>query len=96
MVGGIGMALFEHTILDRETGRIANATLADYLMPVNADIPEIDVEFVIHPDTLFDPLGMRGIGELGIVGIAPAVANAIHNATGKRIRDLPITLDKLL
>jgi xanthine dehydrogenase YagR molybdenum-binding subunit len=95
MIMGLGQALMEGTVVE-PTGRFANTNLASYLVPVNADIPEIDVEFVIHPDTLFDPLGMRGIGELGIVGMAPAIANAIYNATGKRIRDLPITLDKLL
>lgn len=96
VVMGIGQALLEDLRIEPETGRFGNATMADYLVPVNADIPPIDVEFLNYPDTLLSDLGARGIGELGIVGAAAAVANAVHNATGKRIRDLPITLDKLL
>ncbi|MCO6006113.1 xanthine dehydrogenase family protein molybdopterin-binding subunit [Actinoallomurus purpureus] len=96
VVMGIGHALLEETRLEPATGRIANADLASYLVPVNADIPRIDVHFLDYPDTLLSPLGARGIGEFGIVGAAGAVANAIYNATGKRVRDLPITLEKLL
>jgi xanthine dehydrogenase YagR molybdenum-binding subunit len=96
IVMGVGAALFEETRLEPDTGRFANANMASYLVPVNADIPHIDVRFVHYPDSLLSPLGARGIGELGIVGIAGAVANAIYNATGRRVRDLPITLDKLL
>jgi xanthine dehydrogenase YagR molybdenum-binding subunit len=95
MIMGIGQALLEGTILE-STGRFANANLASYLVPVNADLPHIDVTFLNHPDTKLNPIGMRGIGELGIVGVAGAIANAVYNATGKRVRDLPITLDKLL
>ncbi|HTJ66167.1 MAG TPA: xanthine dehydrogenase family protein molybdopterin-binding subunit [Actinospica sp.] len=95
MIMGIGQALLEGTILESD-GRFANANLASYLVPVNADLPHIDVTFLNYPDTILNPIGMRGIGELGIVGAAGAVANAIYNATGKRVRDLPITLDKLL
>jgi len=94
-IGGIGHALLEETITDPGTGRIANATLGDYLIPVNADIPDIDVAFVGEPDPL-TPLGAKGIGEIGLVGIAAAIANAVHHATGRRIRSLPITLDRLL
>jgi xanthine dehydrogenase YagR molybdenum-binding subunit len=100
MVGGaifgIGQALFEGSYIEAPSGRWANANLADYLLAVNADIPPIDIHFLNHPDTAFNPVGARGIGELGTVGVAAAIGNAIYNATGKRIRDLPITLDKLL
>ncbi|MFF7209000.1 xanthine dehydrogenase family protein molybdopterin-binding subunit [Streptomyces sp. NPDC008238] len=94
-VGGIGMALFEDTVTDPRTGRIANGTFADYLVAVNADIPELDVVFVGEPDR-GTPTGTKGVGEVGLVGIAPAIANAVYHATGKRIRDLPITIDNLL
>lgn len=94
-VGGIGMALFEDTVTDPRTGRIANGTFGDYLVAVNADIPELDVIFVGEPDR-GTPTGTKGVGEVGLVGIAPAIANAVHHATGKRVRDLPITLDNLL
>jgi CO/xanthine dehydrogenase Mo-binding subunit len=94
-VMGIGMAMFEETLFEPETGRIANATFGDYLIPVNADIPNLDVIFVGEPDTLH-PLGVKGIGEVGCIGIAAAIANAVYHATGRRIRDLPITIEKLL
>jgi len=94
-VGGIGMALLEEVVSDAETGRIANATFGDYLVPVNADVPRMDVIFVGESDSL-NPMGTKGVGEVGLVGIAAALANAVYHATGKRIRDLPITLDKLL
>jgi xanthine dehydrogenase YagR molybdenum-binding subunit len=93
-VGGIGMALLEETVTD-PTGRVANATLGDYLVPVNADIPSLEVLFVGEPDR-FNPIGVKGIGEVGLVGIAAAIANAVFHASGRRIRSLPITLDKLL
>ncbi|MEQ4304889.1 xanthine dehydrogenase family protein molybdopterin-binding subunit [Plantactinospora sp. B6F1] len=96
VIFGIGHALLEGAVVEPETGRIANANFADYLLPVNADIPPIDVHFLDHPDLLFNPLGARGIGELGTVGVAAAIGNAVYNATGRRIRELPITLDKLL
>jgi xanthine dehydrogenase YagR molybdenum-binding subunit len=95
-VGGIGMALLEQTIMDDRTGRIVNANLADYAIPVHADIPPIDVLFVDQPDVHLNPLGAKGVGEIAIVGIAPAIANAVYHATGRRVRDLPITMDKLL
>ena len=94
-VGGIGHALLEETITDHPTGRIANATLGDYLVAVNADVPDIDVVFLGKPDPL-TPLGAKGVGEIGLVGIAAAIANAVYHATGRRIRSLPITLDQLL
>ena len=93
-VGGIGQALLEDTVTDA-TGRIANATLADYLVPVNADVPAMDVVFVGEPDPLTG-IGTKGVGELGLPGIAAAIANAVYHATGRRIRSLPITIDQLL
>ncbi len=96
VVMGIGQALLEATEIDHATARFANANLASYLVPVHADIPPIDVRFLDHPDTIISGLGAKGIGELGIVGVAGAIANAVHHATGRRIRDLPITLEKLL
>jgi xanthine dehydrogenase YagR molybdenum-binding subunit len=96
VVMGIGHALLEETRIEPTTGRFANANLADYLVPVNADIPRIEVRFLDYPDPYISELGARGIGEFGIVGAAGAVANAVYNATGRRIRELPITLDKLL
>jgi xanthine dehydrogenase YagR molybdenum-binding subunit len=96
MVGGIGMALFERTIVDSGTGRIANATLADYLMPVNADIAALEAFFVDEHDPHVNPLGVKGLAELAVIGVAPAIANAVFHATGKRVRELPITLEKLL
>ena len=92
---GVGQALFEGAQLEPD-GRIANANLADYLLAVNADVPPMDVHFLDYPDTVFNPAGVRGVGEIGTVGVAAAIANGVCNATGRRIRDLPITLDKLL
>ncbi len=89
------MALLEETVSDPGTGRIANGTFGDYLVAVNADVPDMEVIFVGGPDPI-NELGIKGVGEIGIVGVAPAIANAVFHATGKRIRDLPITLDKLL
>jgi CO/xanthine dehydrogenase Mo-binding subunit len=94
-VQGIGMAMFEEMASDPGSGRIANATFGDYLVPVNGDIPDMDVVFVGEPDTA-NPIGVKGVGEIGFVGIPAAIANAVYHATGSRIRSLPITLDKLL
>jgi xanthine dehydrogenase YagR molybdenum-binding subunit len=96
VVMGIGMALTEATEYDPVTGLPVTANLADYHVAVNADIPLIEVEFVGEPDFAFNPIGARGIGEIGITGAAAAVANAVYHATGKRVRDLPITPDKLI
>jgi len=96
VVMGIGMALTEETVYDPATGLPVVRNLADYHVPTNADVPEIDVTFVGEPDFAFSPIGARGMGEIGITGIAAAVANAVYHATGKRIRDLPITPDKLM
>lgn len=95
IIMGIGMALTEETLFDERTGRIANPSLAEYHIPVHADVPTIDVHFLDIPDP-HTPMGAHGIGEIGITGVAAAIANAVFDATGKRIRDLPITLDKLL
>lgn len=96
VVMGIGMALTEETSYDAPTGLPVTRNLADYHVPTNADVPEIDVAFVGEPDFAFNPIGARGMGEIGITGIAAAIANAVYHATGKRIRDLPITPDKLI
>lgn len=96
VVGGIGMALHEETQVDHRYGRIMNANIAEYHVPVNADIHDIQVIFVEEPDDKINPMGMKGVGEIGIVGVAAAVANAIYHATGRRVRDLPITLDKVM
>jgi xanthine dehydrogenase YagR molybdenum-binding subunit len=96
VVGGIGMALHEETLTDHRFGRFMTHNLADYHVPVNADIRSIDVIFVEEKDDEINSLGVKGVGEIGIVGTAAAIANAVYHATGKRVRDLPITLDKLL
>lgn len=94
-VGGIGMALFEDVVTDAGTGRVANGTFGDYLVPVSADVPDIEVAFVGGPDP-FTPTGAKGVGEIGLVGVAPAIVNAVFHATGVRVRDLPIHLEQLL
>jgi xanthine dehydrogenase YagR molybdenum-binding subunit len=94
-VGGIGMAMFEETVNDPGSGRVANATLGDYLVAVNADVPDIDIAFVGEPDPN-NPIGTKGIGEAGLAGVAAAIANGVYHATGRRIRSLPITIDQLL
>lgn len=96
VVGGIGQALTEETVVDHRMGRIVNSNLAEYHVPVNADIHNVEAFFVEEFDDKVNPLGVKGIGEIGYVGVASAIANAVFNATGKRIRALPITLDKLL
>ncbi|MBH8557704.1 xanthine dehydrogenase family protein molybdopterin-binding subunit [Hymenobacter negativus] len=96
VVWGIGMALMEDARLDHRYGRIVNHDLAEYHVPVNADIPPIEVEFINQPDPVLDPMGAKGLGEIGLVGFAAAVANAVYHATGRRVRELPITPDKLV
>jgi xanthine dehydrogenase YagR molybdenum-binding subunit len=96
MIFGMGMALMENVQYDPNNGRIVTRDLAQYLVPVHADIPEIEVQFIDQPDPYISPLGARGIGEIGVTGMAAAIANAIYNATGKRVRDLPITPDKMI
>jgi xanthine dehydrogenase YagR molybdenum-binding subunit len=95
VVWGISMALHEEAQFDHDIGRQMNHNLAEYHVPVNADIHDIEVLFVEEHDTIVNPLGVKGVGEIGVVGVAAAVSNAIWHATGKRVRDLPITLDKL-
>ena len=92
---GIGMALMESSVYDPNTGRIVTKDLADYHVPVHADMPEFDVQFTDKPDYNISLVGARGAGEIGITGVTAAIANAVYNATGKRVRDLPITPDKL-
>jgi xanthine dehydrogenase YagR molybdenum-binding subunit len=96
VVWGIGMALHEETLFDHRFGRVMNANIAEYHVPVNADVHDIKVIFVDEPDEIVNPLGIKGLGEIGIVGVAAAIANAVYHATGKRVRDLPITLDKVV
>jgi xanthine dehydrogenase YagR molybdenum-binding subunit len=96
VVWGIGLALLEETMIDKREGRAVNGNLAEYHVPVNADIQDIDVQIVDEDDPHVNPLGAKGIGEIGITGVGAAIANAVYHATGKRVRDLPITLDKLL
>ena len=96
IVFGIGMALLEETMVDPNIGRVTNPNVAEYLMPVHADIPDIRTIFIEEEDTLVNPVGVKGLGELPIVGVAAAVANAVYHATGMRVRDLPIRLDKIL
>jgi len=96
MVQGLGMALLEQGDWDPRFGKVMNANLAEYLVPVCADVRELDVTFVPGSDTNFNPLGAKGLAEIAICGVAPAIANAVFHATGRRIRDLPITPDKLL
>ncbi len=95
IIMGIGLALTEETNFDERTGRVVNASLADYHVPVQMDVPPIDILYTNKPDPQA-PMGARGIGEIGITGVGAAIANAVYNATGVRIRDLPLTLDKVL
>jgi xanthine dehydrogenase YagR molybdenum-binding subunit len=94
-VMGIGMTMLEEIVFDPETGRIANATFGDYLIPANADVPDLDVVFVGTPDTV-RPLGIKGMGEISGVGLSAAIANGVYHATGRRVRSLPITIEQLL
>jgi xanthine dehydrogenase YagR molybdenum-binding subunit len=96
IIYGVGMALFEETLVDAETGRIVNANVADYLMPVNADIPDIQAIVVQNDEANSNPLGVKGIGELPMVGVAAAIANAVYHATGVRVRKVPIRIEDLL
>jgi xanthine dehydrogenase YagR molybdenum-binding subunit len=96
MVGALGMALLEQAEWDARFGRVMNSNLAEYLVPVCADVRELDAIFVETEDKIFNPLGVKGVAELGICGVAPAIGNAVYHATGKRIRDFPILPEKLL
>jgi xanthine dehydrogenase YagR molybdenum-binding subunit len=90
------MALTEEVLRDHRTGRIMNADLAEYHIPVHADIPDIDIIFVEEKDNIINPLGAKGVGEIANIGVAAAIANAVYHATGKRVRELPITLDRII
>jgi len=96
VVMGIGMALFEHTSYDPQNGAPINSSLADYVVSVNADVPPIDVHFIEYPDTEINEVGARGIGEIGLAGVAAAITAAVHHATGVRIRELPVKIEDLL
>src|SRR5205085_569517 len=96
VVMGIGMALLEHTSYDPQTGAPINSNLADYIVAVNADAPPIDVHFLDFPDKEINELGARGIGEIGLAGIAAAITAAVHHATGVRVRELPVKIENLL
>jgi len=96
IIQGIGMALLEETHLDKKLGTYTNVNFAEYMVPTNADIRSIDIIIVPEEDKHVNPIGAKGIGEIGIVGVAPAIGNAVFHATGKRIRDLPITIEKLM
>jgi xanthine dehydrogenase YagR molybdenum-binding subunit len=96
VVMGIGMALLEHTTYDPQNGAPINSNLADYIVAVNADVPKLEVHFVEFPDKAINELGARGIGEIGLAGFAAAVTDAVHHATGVRVRELPIKIEDLL
>jgi xanthine dehydrogenase YagR molybdenum-binding subunit len=96
VVMGVGMAMLEATEYDQRTGEPINSNLADYIVAVNADCPEIDVTFLDYPDFKLNPIGARGVGEIGLAGVAAAIANAVYHATGVRVRRLPIRIETLL
>jgi xanthine dehydrogenase YagR molybdenum-binding subunit len=96
MVGSIGMALMERTVLDPRDGRLVNAHMADYLVPVNLDIPQLEAHLVDEEDPHVNPLGVKGLGEIALIGMAPAIVNAVFHGTGKRVRDLPIHIEDVL
>ena len=96
VVMGIGMALLEHTTYDPQNGAPINGNLADYIVAVNADVPELEVHFLDYPDLELNAVGARGIGEIGLAGFAAAVTAAVHHATGVRVRELPVKIENLL
>jgi xanthine dehydrogenase YagR molybdenum-binding subunit len=96
VVWGIGAALREHSEVDPRYGGFLNTDLADYVIPVNADVGTIDVAFVDRPDYVLNPMGVKNLGEVALVGVAAALANAVHHATGRRVRRLPILIEDLL
>jgi len=96
VVMGIGMALFEETIYDQRNGKPLNNNFADYIVSTNADIPEMDCIFIEYPDLNLNEYGARGVGEIGLTGVAPALTMAVYHATGVRVRDLPIRIEQLL
>jgi xanthine dehydrogenase YagR molybdenum-binding subunit len=96
VVGGIGMALTEESVIDHRYGRYINNNFADYHVPVHADVPAIEALFVNKPDPILNPMGAKGMGEIALIGFAASITNAVYHATGKRVRELPVTPDKLL
>ena len=96
VVMGIGMGLLEQTIYDHRTGQPINGNMADYLMATCADTPQIEVTFLDHPDLKLNEYGARGVGEIGLAGVAPAIAAAVYHATGIRVRALPVQIEDLL
>jgi xanthine dehydrogenase YagR molybdenum-binding subunit len=96
MIWGVSFALHEHAVIDRRSGRVMNPNLGEYHVPVNADVPSIEAILVEENDPYVNALGIKGVGEIGITGTAGAVANAVWHATGIRIRQFPITLDRLI
>jgi xanthine dehydrogenase YagR molybdenum-binding subunit len=96
LVMGVGMALFEEAHYDPRSGAPINSNLADYVMATHADAPHMDVTFLDYPDTKLNELGVRGVGEIGLAGVAPAITAAVYHATGARVRVLPVTIEKLL
>lgn len=96
IVWGIGIALMEEGLVDHRYGRYVNNNLSDYHLPVQADVPDVDIHFIDKSDEHIDPMGAKGLGEVGLIGFTAAIANAVYHATGKRIRQLPITVEKLL
>ena len=96
MIWGVSFALHEHTVMDPRSGRPMNANFAEYHIPVNADVPSLEAILVEERDPHVNALGIKGVGEIGITGTAGAIANAVWHATGIRVREFPITLDRLL
>jgi xanthine dehydrogenase YagR molybdenum-binding subunit len=96
VVMGVGMALLEHTSYDPQNGAPINSSMADYIVAVNADAPSIEVHFLDYPDKAINEVGARGIGEIGLAGFAAAVTDAVHHATGVRVRELPVKIENLL
>jgi xanthine dehydrogenase YagR molybdenum-binding subunit len=96
VVMGIGMGMLEETVYDHRTGQPINGSMADYLMATCADAPDIDVTFLDHPDLIMSEFGARGIAEIGLAGVAPAITAAVYHATGMRVRDLPVRIEDLL
>jgi xanthine dehydrogenase YagR molybdenum-binding subunit len=95
-VMGVGMGLFEETIYDQRNGHAVNDNFADYIVPTSADSPEIEVVFLDHPDPMMGEYGARGVGEIGLAGVAPAITAAVYHATGVRVRELPVKVEDLL
>jgi xanthine dehydrogenase YagR molybdenum-binding subunit len=93
---GIGQALLEHSAMDHRLGRFLSKNLSGYLVPANADVPQIDAVFIDEPDPIINPIGARGIGELGAIGVGAAIANAVFHATGVRVRELPVRPEQLM